>query len=456
MTLLNARELLGLVDMSKCEDYALLGEDVLQSAKRADRYCYTHVATVLCGTKYSPGIAGANCVHIRSKFTSILGACLQNGDSGKPECNCSGLNMETLTITDPLVFCKLSSVIENGGGQVSFKHNELYDCMSLAESYNHCQIIGKALNHPKFCIDGGFQGYCNCRIQNIHDEAYAELCKSVVLPFLFSTLANTEQSVSSSTCRNADEAIHKSLQSKRVSELSILRVARRLQDALMTRSQELLDGLDSDRAFLMWKQDMEAKLRTLNSDMQNVLKFFNLSNRYTLSPFGTSYYYDPLVRSEADKGLKLLQDMGALVAELPTEMENMTALIGKIAPVLALDSKIKETLIHFKQFNSLITSGAHSTILGGRYYRPLDRMIFVRSRQLIASLQEAISRRLSSITSFLSTYVETPEDQGKERRVRAAAGELQFIAKLHESQLQWLLRNRTKQSGRAFSRSVGA
>ncbi|ORM40525.1 uncharacterized protein BXIN_2043 [Babesia sp. Xinjiang] len=440
ITLLNKQELLKLINKSRCNDYWLLGENVLASSQRGERYCYTQVAPVLCESKYTPIKPQPNCEHIKSKFMTIVNACTQEGPLERRDCNCAGLNMETLTITDPLVFCKLGFVSSDGDVRVSFKHNEVDDCQALAESYNHCQNMGNAFNHPRFCVDGGFQGYCNSRIQRIHDETYNEICRNVVLPFVFSVIDGGYQNVSSSVCKNSNETIETDLLKQR--------------DALMSRSQALLDTLDSESGYLSWERDMEGKLHSITSNLEELVNMFNLSSRYTYNFLGLPYNFDNLVRSDAAKALKLCDDLVARANGLPTAVEDMTSLITKIDPLLVLDKKIQEAYIHLKHFYSLITSGAHSTILGSQYYRPLNRNIFLSARKSLSEVREVVSSRLSSIGNFLASHVGTLTDPNRERRVRESASELKFLASLHESQLQWFMRRRGKRSDRAVSRSL--
>ncbi|GBE62354.1 hypothetical protein, conserved [Babesia ovata] len=440
ITLLSKRQLLNLVDIDKCKDYTLLGEDVLASAGRGDHYCYKKVAPMLCETKYSPRKTVPNCEHIKSKFVSILNSCMQENDSDVSECNCSGLNYETLAITDPLIFCKLSFVLSQDGAQVSFKSNELEDCKSMADSYNHCQSIGKAFRHPKFCIDGGYQGYCNSNIHNVHDESYSNLCRNVVLPFIFSMMKDVDQNLSPNLCMNTDELVEKSILSKR--------------NALMDKSQKLLDTMDSDFAFKSWKVDIERKIQNLKSDMQQVLKYFNSATRYTNRWFGFSYYFDPLVRSEATRALQLCEKMLTRANAISTDIESVTSFVKKIDPLFQLCEQVQETLIHFKQFHSLLSSGAHSTILASSYYRPLDQATFKRISSLLNSVGEIVSQRLSTIGSLLDAHLDKRQNSDEESRVHALVGEMKYLATLHEAQIMWLLRGRKQQSSRAFTRSV--
>ncbi|KAK1939864.1 hypothetical protein X943_004062 [Babesia divergens] len=431
-TLLNKSELLKLVDMTHCKDYALLGEAVLMTSERKNNYCYGRVAPILCGSKYTTVKSHLNCEHIKKKFMTIMNGCLAEETSQEQDKNCSGLNVETFAITDPLVFCKMNFVSSEAGDQVSFKHNELDDCQALAKSYNHCQTIGKAFNHPRFCIDGGYQ--------EIHDDAYIDLCKNVVLPFVFSKLWATLRSPSSSFCRNADDDIEKGILTKR--------------DDLMNRSQELLDTVDSEFAFKTWKHDMETKTRTVAENLQQVIKSSDTSISNTYNIFRLPYNFDPLVRSEFAKGLDHCTEMMQHVTALPREIKNMTFLIENIDPLMHLDLKIQEALIHFKQFNSLLASGSHSTIIPTEYYKPVDPTIIKKIRSTLSELKTILTQRLAAVTTFLGTQTEDPPSQDRERSIRDAANELKFIASLHESQLTSFLKGRGKRIGKAFSHST--
>ncbi|CDR97570.1 hypothetical protein BBBOND_0400620 [Babesia bigemina] len=409
ITLLSKRQLLDLVDIDKCKDYTFLGEDVLASAGRGDHYCYKKVAPVLCETKYSPSKTVPNCEHIKSKFVSILNSCMQETDSDLSECNCSGINYETLTITDPLVFCKLSFVLQRDGVQISFKNNELDDCKSMADSYNHCQSIGKAFQHPKYCIDA------------VHDEAYNSLCRNIILPFIFSMMKDVDQNLSLNLCMNSDELVEKFVLAKR--------------DALMASSQKLLDTMESDFAFKLWKVDMEQKVQNLKSDMQQVFKYFNAATRYTNRWFAFSYYFDPLVRSEASRALQLCEKMLMRANAISTDIESVTSFVKKIDPLFQLCEQVQQTLIHFKQFHTLAT--------------------FRRISSLLNSVSEIVSQRVSTIGSLLDTHLNKLQNSDEESRVHALVGEMKSLAALHEAQIMWLIRGRGKQSSRAFTRSVG-
>ncbi|GFE53948.1 hypothetical protein BaOVIS_013520 [Babesia ovis] len=440
ITLLNRHELVKLVNKAECGDYQLLGEDVLRASHRGDHYCYSQVSPVLCESRYTPIKAQPNCEHIKSKFMTIVQGCIEDGSPGKHESNCSGLNTETLTITDPFVFCKLAFTTADGTTRVSFNHNEVDDCQALSESYNHCQNVGNAFNHPRFCIDGGFQGYCNSRIQRVHDDVYNELCRNVVVPFVFSMMDDGYQNVSSSFCRNADDSLEQQLLAKR--------------DALMNRSQELVDTLDSEEGFVSWERDMEGKLKSLGTNLEQLVNLFNLASTYTYNFLGMPYCYDSLVRHEAEEALKLCDDLVSSANALPSSANDMTSLITRIDPVLSFDKRLQEAIIHLKHFYSLLTSGAHSTILGSQYYRPLDHHIFMRAQRSLSQVRSVMAKRLSVIGDFLSSHVSLLYDADKEHRVHESASELRSLATLHESQLQWLLRSRGKRTGRAISRSV--
>ncbi|KAK1441921.1 hypothetical protein BgAZ_502530 [Babesia gibsoni] len=439
--LMNRAELLKLVDRQKCKDYELLGEAILEASQKGNNYCYERVAPVLCERKYTSVKPHFNCEHIKSKFMAIMKGCLLEQPSEGKDRNCVGLNAETFAISDPLVFCRMNYVSkEADGNQVSFKHNELDDCQALAQNYNHCQIIGKAFNHPKFCIDGGYQGYCNYYVHKIHDDAYRDLCRDVVLPYIFSNLAKASHSLSTSFCKTADEDIEKELVRKR--------------DDLMERRQQIIDKFDSDFAIERWKKDMTDKINSMKETLQGVVKFYNTANSSTYNIFKYPYNFDPLVRSEFTKGVDLCNQIKKYAKDLPQQISDTIFLIRNIQSLFNLDIKLQETLIHFKQLCSLISSGSHSTIIATRYYKPVDHNALVNIMNMLNKLNVEIPQRLAVITSFLAE--QTPEGSKIEQASHDAANELQFIATLYESQLSSFLKGMHKRRGKAFSSSITA
>eukprot|EP00371_Babesia_bovis_P002023 XP_001610670.1 hypothetical protein [Babesia bovis T2Bo] len=446
MTLLSQPELVKLVNKTECGDYALLGEDVLRSAHRVERYCYSQLSPILCESRYIPMTGHPNCEHIKSKFLSIIGACTQRDELSGRDVNCSGFNLETVSISDPLVFCKMSYISSSDssgssvGGRVSFKHNELEECQALCESYNSCQGLAKSFNHPRFCIDGGFQGYCTSRIQRIHDDSYITLCRNVVLPFVFANMGDGYQNLSMSMCQNSDASIEGSLLGHR--------------DFLMSRRQELLDTLASDDGYLSWEQDMEKRFQSLTASVEQLVNLFNVCTRYTYNFFGLPYNYDNVVHLECEKTVKLFEGLLSVANALPSASSDMVSTIENIDPVFHFERKLQESVIHLKHFYSLLTSGAHSTILGSQYYRPLDRRTFMSAQKALSQIRQLVPRRVSSIRDFLRSQVPLLRDVDREHRVHETVNELQLLSSLHESQLQWLMRLSGKRPGRAVLRSV--
>lgn len=342
LEILNKNELLKLVDTEKCKDYELLGEKVLNVSNKGSDYCYKTAELILCNIKYKPYEANFNCEHIRDKFLQIMDKCA-NGKQGA-EGNCSNINLESLFISDPLEFCRSNFVLE-GEKQIGFDAVEHDYCVNIVNNFNICQSVAKKMNHTRFCLDGGFQSYCSHYIKEIHDNTYETMCKNFVLPFVFSKLVKSPESFSPNICKDGDNDISASILKKR--------------DDLMYLSQSYTDNVDSELAYKYWVQDTETKMDKMIVGLQDVIKHSNLCFNYMIYSYGWSYGFDNLVKTEFGKGAKMVQNLFNQSARLPQHQNDILKLIAETDRVFTLGKSIEETIIHFKQLYSLVSSGAH-------------------------------------------------------------------------------------------------
>ncbi|EKX72967.1 conserved hypothetical protein [Theileria equi strain WA] len=446
--ILNKNELLKLVDINKCQDYELLGEKVLNISNKESNYCYKTAELILCNIKYKPYEANFNCEHIRDKFFQIVNKCTNDKES--TENNCSNVNLESLFISDPLEFCRSNFIVLDGGKQIGFEDVEHDYCVRIVDNFNICQSVAKKMNHKKFCLDGGFQSYCshyikgmenivNSYIAEIHDDTYETMCKNFVLPFVFSKLIESPETFSPNICKDSDNDISASILKKR--------------DDIMYKSQSYTDCMDSELAYKYWVQDTESKMDKMAIGLQDIVKHSNLCFNYMIYCYSWSYGFDDLVKTEFGKGIKMVQGIFDQSVRLPQYQNNITKLIAEMDTLFLLERKIQETVVHFKQLYSLVTSGAHYFITF-RYNSEQDRIAIGKARQTLARINTLFPQRVSMIKRALNTKEPFYSNISKANELHEKANHLKFIAELHEAQLSALRKIIAKTKDSNFLQSI--